>query len=291
MSDVLFLGNGINRTFNGDSWDKLIEKISNKYESGLTVDDVKELPFTMKVVALSEDKVDKAMHFISKDMNFVISDEQTVFLKRICELPFDSIITANYTFELEQISGVKPTLYNYRKIRKYTNGLTGKKDRFGLHRYYQPDNLNKKIWHIHGDITAPSTVIMGNYYYGKLLSEIQVYTSKFIKKYKTLKKRGMDCPEQSWVDSFLTNNVHILGFGIDYSEVDIWWLICCKKRNFPNTQIYYYEPKEKITTAKNYLLKSYGVKVIDDTPFDGDYRSFYDKVIDKIKSEIQMEEK
>ncbi len=28
MQDVLFLGNGINRAFNGDSWNNLVEKIS-----------------------------------------------------------------------------------------------------------------------------------------------------------------------------------------------------------------------------------------------------------------------
>ena len=29
----------------------------------------------------------------------------------------------------------------------------------------------------------------------------------------------------SWVDLFLTRNVHILGFGLDFSELDIWWLL------------------------------------------------------------------
>lgn len=33
MQDVLFLGNGINRAFNGDSWNNLVEKISKEYES------------------------------------------------------------------------------------------------------------------------------------------------------------------------------------------------------------------------------------------------------------------
>lgn len=57
MQDVLFLGNGINRAFNGDSWDNLIKMISTKYESSLTADDVEHLPFPMKVVALSGDRV------------------------------------------------------------------------------------------------------------------------------------------------------------------------------------------------------------------------------------------
>lgn len=293
MQDVLFLGNGINRAFNGDSWNNLIEKISKEYESSLTADDVEHLPFPMKVVALSGDKVDKAMQFISKDMNFVNSDEQTELIKRICGLPIENIITANYTFELEQISGIKPSLYSYRKIRKHTKGCKGKEDKFGLFRYYQPDNSNKKIWHIHGDITAPSTVIMGNYYYGKLLSEIQTYTSGFIKRYKTLKKQGLEITEQSWVDSFLTKNVHIIGFGLDTSEIDIWWLICCKKRNFPDTRIFYYVPKDEkhpLSKGKEALLKAYDIEIKDDIPFDGEYKHFYNDAIDEINENVNKGE-
>lgn len=286
MSDVLFFGNGINRAFNGDSWEKLVDKIAIEFKSDLTQKDVKDLPFPMQVVALSEDNVNKAMQFVSKDMNFMNSDEQADFMKRIYELPIDNIITANYTFELEQISGIKPTLFNYRKIRKFTKGCKGKEDKFGLFRYYQPDDSDKKIWHIHGDITAPSTIIMGNYYYGKLLSEIQVYTAKFIRRYKAIKNQGLEYTEQSWVDSFLTKNVHILGFGLDFSEADIWWLICCKKRNFHDTKIYYYEPKEKITKAKMALLKSYGIEVVVDIPFDGEYKHFYSGAINKTKKKI-----
>ena len=290
MQDVLFLGNGINRAFNGDSWNNLVEKISKEYESSLTADDVKHLPFPMKVVALSGDRVDKAMQFISKDMNFVNSDRQSELIRRIFDLPIENIITANYTFELEQISGIKPSLYSYRKIRKFTKGCKGKEDKFGLFRYYQPDNSDKKIWHIHDDITAPSTVIMGNYYYGKLLSEIQVYTANFIRRYNTLTKRGLVCAEQSWIDSFLTKNVHILGFGLDLSEADIWWLICCKKRNFPDTKIYFYVPKDKkhpLGKAKEALLRSYNVDIVDDIPFEGEYERFYHRAIERIESEIK----
>jgi len=97
MQDVLFLGNGINRAFNGDSWNNLVEKISKEYESSLTADDVEHLPFPMKVVALSGDRVDKAMQFISKDMNFVNSDRQSELIRRIFDLPIENIISPKAT--------------------------------------------------------------------------------------------------------------------------------------------------------------------------------------------------
>lgn len=286
MSDVLFLGNGINRAFNGDSWETLIDKIAAEYKSGFTKADVKVLPFTMQVVALSGDRVDKAMKMISADMDFVNNDEQNVFLQKISALPVENIITANYTFELEQACGVKPSLHNYRKTRKFTKECKKKDADFGLFKFYQPNKTEKKIWHIHGDITKPSTVIMGNYYYGKLLSEIQKYTSGFIRRYKTLKKQVFEIEEQSWVDSFLTKNVHILGFGLDTSEADIWWLIGCKKRNFPDTKIFYYEPEEKISKGKKALLRAYDIEIIDDIPFNGEYKRFYVNAIEEINKKI-----
>ena len=289
LSDVLFLGNGINRAFNGDSWEKLIDKIAVEFDLGFSKDAVKDLPFPMQVVAVSKDNVNSAMKKISEDMNFVNTEEQDAFLQKVLSVPVDNLITANYTFELEQASGIRQSLYSYRRTRKYTKNCKGKEDKFGLFKFYQPNNSKRKIWHIHGDITKPSTVIMGNYYYGKLLSEIQTYTSGFIKRYKTLKKQGLEITEQSWVDSFLTKNVHILGFGLDTSEIDIWWLICCKKRNFPDTRIFYYVPKDEkhpLSKGKEALLKAYDIEIKDDIPFDGEYKLFYSDAIDEINKRI-----
>lgn len=28
-----------------------------------------------------------------------------------------------------------------------------------------------------------------------------------------------------WVDIFFTGNLHIIGFSLDYSEIDIWWVL------------------------------------------------------------------
>ena len=99
----------------------------------------------------------------------------------------------------------------------------------------------------------------------------------------------MEITEQSWVDSFLAKNVHILGFGLDLSEADIWWLICCKKRNFPDTKICYYVPEDEehpLSKGKEALLKAYDMEIIDDIPFDGEYKHFYSNAIDEINKRI-----
>ena len=142
MNDALFLGNGINRAFNGDSWEKLIDKIAVEFDSGFSKDTVKDLPFPMQVVAVSKDNVNSAMKKISEDMNFVNTEEQDAFLQKVLSVPVDNIITANYTFELEQASGIRQSLYSYRRTRNYTKNCKGKEDKFGLFKFYHPNSLS-----------------------------------------------------------------------------------------------------------------------------------------------------
>ena len=48
----------------------------------------------------------------------------------------------------------------------------------------------------------------------------------------TFKQEGPLDPAapHSWVDLFLTEDVHIAGFGMDYSEADIWYLLSYRAR-------------------------------------------------------------
>ncbi len=177
-------------------------------------------------------------------------------------------------------------MYDYRKLIRYAKSCKGKKKQFGIFKYYSADESNKKIWHIHGDITKPSTVIMGTYYYDKVMREIQNYVSDFIKRYKTAQSKGAECTERSWIDSFLTKDVYILGFGLDISEIDLWWLIGCKKLHFPDTKIYYYEPKDNLSTAKIALLEAYNIIIDNEVEFKSNYRDYYYDVVNNIELKI-----
>lgn len=45
--------------------------------------------------------------------------------------------------------------------------------------------------------------------------------------------------------------------------------------------------KHPLGKAKEALLRSYNVVIVDDIPFDGEYERFYHKAIERIESEIQ----
>lgn len=289
MSGVVFLGNGINRAFNQASWTDLVKNIYEKNNSELPYNEKSSLPMPMQIIVATGDKVDKAMQDISVALNFDITDEQKKFIESILELPVKNIITANYTFEIEQTAGVRNSMHSYRKIRKLTKKCSAKDEKFNLFKTYEPESCDKRIWHIHGDIATASSIIMGNYYYGKLLREIQDYLPSFMRRYTYSRKNNTELTEYSWVDSFLSKNVYMLGFGLDFNESDIWWLICCKKRHFPDTKIYFYQPSKDISDEQRALLKAYAVEIIDFLPFDDSYIEFYNCAIDDIKTKLKGE--
>lgn len=61
---ILLLGNGINRAFNSDSWDQLLNSMAEEYG----VENAKEYicPETLKAILVTRDRVDEALS-IKKD--------------------------------------------------------------------------------------------------------------------------------------------------------------------------------------------------------------------------------
>ena len=112
---------------------------------------------------------------------------------------------------------------------------------------------------------------------------MQQYVSSLVARHKvSLEKQG-DLEARSWIDWFMLGNVHIAGSGMSLSEMDLWWLINCKKRIYPNTTVTLYKPD--IRTEERLLAEAYGVTV-KDGGFDGDYRAYYRNTCERLKAEI-----
>ena len=109
----------------------------------------------------------------------------------------------------------------------YTNEGNEPRKQFGIYKYFEIDG--KSIWHIHGEAAIPKSMILGHYYYGKLLSEIQNRVPQFMRSYKMAISKGISVTYKSWIDYFLVGDIHIIGLSLDPSEMDLWWLI-----NFKN---------------------------------------------------------
>lgn len=282
MKKLLLIGNGVNRCFEKDSWGKAIENVRKRYGVSLTYDKIKELPYNMQIVAASGDNVDDAMAGYCADLcRDVISDENREFLLSITD-GFDDILTTNYSFELEQALGVKPSAASYRRASEQArDGLTKRQKQMNIHKYHNAGG--KRIWHIHGDAAAPSSVVMGHYYYGKLLRAIQERVSEFVPGYMGKTARGLTYEPSSWVDMFLIDDVYVIGCALDLCEYDLYYLLCCKKRrNNGSTVTYIIKDGEELGAEKKLMFDAYNVKVKKIKA--ADYKEFYIKAAEYVRS-------
>jgi hypothetical protein len=281
--NIILIGNGINKNFDQISWDELIESIGgSEYEKNK--DSIKNMPYPMQAVVATNDRVDEAVDLISKKLlDIKPHSERNILLDKYMDIPFDAVLTTNYTYEIETAIDADFVCKSKRpsKHRKTTHEGTKSQEQFGIFKFMDLEykNSTRNIWHIHGEAARPASMVLGHYYYGKLLSEIHSYVPKCISRYKGCQHYKTDFQPYSWIDYFLLGNVYIVGFGMDLSEMDIWWLINQKKRNFSDCgKIYYYEPN--LDAGRNLKLKllaeAYGVETHTKTVLnDSDYLPYY----------------
>lgn len=271
---VLLLGNGINRAYGFASWDEMIESIRTKDLSDREKECVKNIPYPLQPVILTNDHLGMQIKIISEQLSLLnAGTEENKILRTFASLPVDTILTANYTYELEKALNSGFTCMPGRRcsFRKsaYTEG--GKYNNEQLHTYFDV-NKYPPIWHIHGEAARYNTMVLGHYYYGKLLAKMQQYISSLLSRYNARVAKGQSMNLRSWLDYFMLGDVHIVGLGMALSELDLWWLINCKKRHFPDRQVILYKPD--IKPEEKLLAEAYSLTVNTDG-FTGDYKAYY----------------
>lgn len=270
IPEILLVGNGLN--------------LSYGYQSCKDVCKGDDMPFPMQIVVSSEESVDERMKKLALEyQESHITQEQKTFLNEMLDIPADAILTTNYSLELEKTAWDKCDRYALRKHERRSQYGTSQQENFRLFQTYElPTKHRQALWHIHGNASCPNSMIMGHYYYGKLLADIIEYVPSVIRRYRGCNQHKKDYQPRSWIDYFLLGDVHIIGMSMDLAEMDLWWLVCCKKRNFPDRKIYFYEPKNA-ETPKHQLMRSYGVEVVTDIPFDEDYPKYYRTIFNQLK--------
>ena len=273
---VLLIGNGIARCFNSSSWFEIIKDIAK--EHNVDYNEIEKLYSPSQIVVASNNDLknvakDIADKLINKVDNKICNNNlcnSNCLLNAILSKGFDSILTTNYSNELERCFMHKNNLSKVSK--KYTiPNLPEKKKRFQLYRYSSLGN--NKVWHIHGDYEVPKSIIADTSYCCKLVAQIEEVLSKLL-----IRAYAKNFEYKTWVDYFVLGEVHILGFGLDFSEIDIWYLLDYKNRKFGNCKTIYHRPngKEGLSKEKELLLKTYSVYIDDDVVLkNNDYLKYY----------------
>ena len=293
---ILLLGNGILQAFGGESWNAFLSSITKRQD--LPSPNEINCPEPLKAILVTGDNVDVAMkekcaEILQRDM---ISDELVSYLRELMKLGFDHIFTTNYTYELEQaaIYPNKLTEYKLKKMASSTEGVIDRK--YLLHTYNRVvcNDVENKIWHIHGESRKPDSTILGHYYYGNSLFKIKESLNK-------VRPTGENTIEdiKTWAEAFIFGDIYCIGFGYGLCEFDLWWLLNRKAREkFNAGKLYFYEPHsveqwEKIDLLQ--LMKTTSgdklVEILDlgfDVSKDVDWQKFYIDALEDVKHRISI---
>jgi len=277
---VLLLGNGINRLSNEYSCSDLLDELIKATGRSEVITYREEKPFTL---LYEEIYLRTLKHLQSKEIrlkekiaNLVLSKfTPNEFHTKFLNLNVEHILTTNYDYNLERSS--------YNDHGKAANVLTERK-----YNLFRRRNVNGRyIWHIHGEADAPNSITlghehyvgylqkMGNYLKDKITSkrkgvykEIRSPIQKAIHKREEIRAFDKNKTIYLWVDLFLMNDVYILGLSLDYTEIDLWWLMIFKERlkkesgfQYGSTMYYKFYPHtwDKKEEAKLSILESFGI--------------------------------
>lgn len=290
---VLLVGNGL---IYGSSvpWMKLIQSVSrdgvdiSRYTMTEGNDRVAFLvPNTVLTLATSitDDKERHEKYVdVLKENSYPANDN----IDRLMRMPFDAVLTTNYTYELEASLNPKyPSLKPERK-REFA-AITGNMGdpKYLLHMFNLVRPEGPDIWHIHGELRRPSSIILSHDEYARFTHKILEHNTEQGNAYYKYKQ---DLKLKSWVDYFVVGDVYVLGLSFDYAEFDLWWLLGRRLREKTGQgEFVFYEPLSAKNQTKQQALSDSGVFVetcnvnIDS---GGTYDEFYKAAIEDIENRM-----
>lgn len=293
---VLLLGNGLNRAFGGLSWGELMSRINT------SVYDAKKLtcPMLLQAILVTQDHIGQIMKGYKAGENpfygSVESEELRGMLRKLLLAGFSDILTTNYSYELEIAATGNMQVSDRHLIHTCRTSVPGKRKepKYLLHTYQKVeyDHVENRVWHIHGEARKPDSMILGHYYYAALLNRIVSYVNKRGSDYQ-----NGDGAIKSWIDSFLLGDVYVHGYGLDYSEMDLWWLLNRKKReNAEHGRVFFFTPDRDV--EKEGLLSLLDVdvshsgsgKAAKKADEGARYKAFYESAIREILDRMRFDE-
>jgi len=293
---VLLLGNGLSRAYNASSWDHFLDSINRKKDEFPVPKDI-NMPMPLKIILLTDNHVGTAMkenkEYFLKGFYDELDKGICEQIKKLFDCGFDYILSTNYSYELEYtIYGDKFTENRLKSIQRYLGERAEPKYMLQTFNQVNYEGKDIDIWHIHGEARKPDSMIIGSDYYSRLTSRVINVASS--QDYDA--KDGKDINKvtiKNWVEAMLLGDIFVLGFGYDYSEQDLWWLLNRKanETKLLKGKTYYYEPNssDDIKTKKS-LLKVFGVVTEGlDMGYTNnfDYKDFYKDAIDDIASKMK----
>jgi len=258
MADILLVGNGPNYFSVGVSWADVVRataqhaRLRNQTEKIIH----EPLPLVYETIAARYPQKEKRARLeLAKEMRRMAPNE---IHHDLMGLGWATTLTTNYDHCLEQASGESFGPANLASETTYSV-------------FRRARSKNRSIWHIHGDLAGPRTMMLGMHHYCGYLQKLRAYLTTKADKSPFVfgdPAQPIESGRHSWADLFLRDDVHIVGLGLSYAEVGLWWLLGYKfrlrhQKKLPCGSTTYYvmgsgDPSEKHRLE---LMVAYGVNI------------------------------
>lgn len=301
---ILLLGNGLEYSSNQKSWEELLEALTVPGATPLTEKQRKETPFPLLYELLTTPSPAPAQLRAEdirseeerlKSVMAQLTHETNPLLDIVPSLHADHILTTNYSYCIERAfsSEFRFEKSHVRKQHRFALAEKPGKDAPTERQYRLRSGYllkNTAIWHIHGECAASEGIVLGHDRYGRLTQRIAEICGKLYYPGGGM-RRSVNKNFHSWPELFLYADVHVLGFGFDECEFDLWWLLRRKQRElYADGKVYFYErrPPDGYQTTRHLLLQANGAVLCSagKTTAD-DFDSFYRAALTRIGEHIE----
>jgi hypothetical protein len=290
MPKTLFLGNGVNRLFGDIAWKHLLEGLAASVNAHdvLTQVDFKPFALVYEEITFRSNVTSRAQENALKGQIAALLVQLNVneYHTRLVEAVETHIITTNYDYNLEVSCGSEGEVAD-----------SALESRYSVFRRRRTAN-DRFVWHVHGEASRPETIVLGYDHYSGQLQKLRDYATADRQSKRTIKSpfkmrdlRFEDSERPySWIDVFFRDDVHIVGLGLDYTEIDLWWLLAYKRRlsqmsAYGTGKTVFHNITSGIESdaarAKVAILDSFGVDVISH-PVADDYTKAYDRILEML---------
>jgi hypothetical protein len=299
---ILLVGNGPNRVLPDSlSWGALMQSlrgIAGMREGG---HEFKPFPLHFEEIRnsfLARNPRARESEFLGMVAEATKAMRPNAVHRRLTRLAVSDILTTNYDDCLERSLAATARVDNFDTNE--TKHSLFRRSRIGR-RYF---------WHIHGDIFNSGSVLVGHDRYVEGCSRIRRYqdaklgilfkahSSPLCAHFLTPDVKLDPRKPHSWVDLLLLRDVHIVGFGLDYTEVDLWYLLSLRQRLRANpspnrntlrrTRIVYHHigEQDEGLRQKFELLASFDVEVRVWSLRGVDWMRAWDRLLKELEGEI-----
>lgn len=288
IGKTIFFGNGINLVSPPNvSWNNLLRSVSSctfKYPPYTLQYEDSYVNFLQSTTSKKSKEYDLKQQYLLP----IRSIKPNLLYRLLAGLKVTNFITTNYDATLDEEF---ITLNYIRDISVNTSEQVYSLRR--LHRFIK-GKVEKNVWYAHGEEKYPKSIMLG---YDQYCGTIGLLNNYLKGNYKlpngrilesmVMRIKKNDKEIHSWIDLFFFTDVHIFAFGLDYSEMDIWWILNRRKRmlvenklnSLPN-KIYFY--MNDLGPEKAKLLKDFDVIVVRVNLSRNNYKSAYQRIINNI---------